>query len=315
MIVILDNNAYRDLVSSVTLSEVDAVVGELGAEQYAHGHLSVASPIVAMELLARLRDPGTPAFEAALKAIVALVRNCEDSRQPVSPIRIRMDPDADMCLALFHRLPPDAQANIDQLTWLLKRVTGLRGQNLGQRECELVQAIADHVDTKEQSFISDTFKRVVKPLNPDIGSWEEFQRRPDLSPAVLEALSQEEWSRTFARVQVLKAADALGLNPTEADIEERTTWLRQYVKAPFALYTEVMKRVIVNGARLTAKNRANWFWDIHILFGVGREHTTENQPILLVTSDADMVDAATKSGAGTVVASYEEYRRCIAQTP
>lgn len=73
-----------------------------------------------------------------------------------------------------------------------------------------------------------------------------------------------------------------------------------------------MKRVIINGARLTIKNRANWFWDIHILFGIGPEHTTVNRPILLVTSDSDMVDAASVSGAGAVVARYDDYRSRIA---
>jgi hypothetical protein len=315
IVIVFDNNAYRDLVSDVLLGDVEHVVSALTEEQAAHGHIAVASPIVALELVARLRSPGSRGFDAAIRAIVALVRNCRDTTAVGSPIRMLQEPDANLCLALFGREPPDAKENLDRLTWLLKHVDQVRGTDLGPDGWELIGLIGNHVDAREQSFVADMFKHVVQPHNPGISNWDELMRRPDLAEQALGHLSSEQWLRTFARVQVLKAADTLSLSPSAEEVEERTTWLAPYLTTPHALYTEAVKRVLVDGARLTVNNRANWFWDIHILFGIGPEHATGGRSIVLVTSDGDMVAAASRSAAGSKVETYATYRSRLAQDP
>ena len=218
-----------------------------------------------------------------------------------------MDPEATMCLALFGRLPDGARENLDRLTWLLRRIDETRTPNLGDDERALISLITTHVQQTEAGFVSDTFDTLVRPFDKDVQSWTDLERHPELSPLVLKYLDSPAALDNFARMQVAKAAAALGIQPSSSQMEERTQWLAPYLRTPVRLYNEVVKRVIVDGARLTTHNRANWFWDTHILFGIGPDQTAGGRPVLLVTSDSDMVDAAATSDAAELVLPYDAY--------
>jgi hypothetical protein len=66
---------------------------------------------------------------------------------------------------------------------------------------------------------------------------------------------------------------------------------------------EIMSKMIGNqDFNIESKRRKNWYWDYQMLFYISGEH-----PLVLVTDDWPMIDAATDIGLGSRVMGLREY--------
>jgi hypothetical protein len=213
-----------------------------------------------------------------------------------------------MCKALFGRLPAGAEDTPRAVEALVR---GLADADEPDDFVRLNRAefdfIAQHVDKVERDFEQDFWDAIIKPLNPNISSWEELRARPDLLRALEAAMKTPVLKIAFSRMLVLKAADALGISPTARQVDDRTRWLVAYLSVPMALYHLVVRRVAGQGARLNKSERRNWIWDLYILFGIGDDHAANDLPLTLVSSDKDMAAAANTAGFAKFVVSFPDY--------
>ncbi len=93
LIVVFDNNAYRDLVDGKGWAEVDDAVAELVEAERRNRVQALANPLVLLELVALLDNPARPSYKAAMLAVSALAGHCqiETGSEPVKEANLLED--------------------------------------------------------------------------------------------------------------------------------------------------------------------------------------------------------------------------------
>ena len=219
-----------------------------------------------------------------------------------------LDPEANICKALFDTLPKDAEKTLGMFEALVRTLSDAADPDaIVVTERAMFDFIANHVREGEKQFERDIWDTFVKGLYPNISGWSELAANPGALKVLKELSEMPEVRRKFAEVHVLKAMDHLGLQLSADEIESRAAWLENHLTVPFALYHLVIQRVVGQGARLNRPERRNWWWDMSILFGIGDDQGVEGLPLTLVSSDGDMADAARRAGFGKHVVRYPDY--------
>lgn len=303
--VTFDVNAYARIASPA--ASVQIRTAELVAAEARAGVLAVLHPIVALEQLAAVGGSTRLSESAVLASIRAMRLHCSVLSKGRN-LAILVDPEANMCKTLFGLTPPGAIETLGVVEGLI------RGLADGEDPAEFVrlnatpfETLREHVSEVELTFEKDFWEAIIKPLNPSIGSWVELGARPDVIRSLEEHLKTPHLKLAFARVMVMKAADQLEVTLPDGEIEQKAHWLVDYLNVPFALYQYIVRHVAGEAARLNKPSRRNWIWDLHILFGIGDNHSVNGLPLTLVSSDREMAGAAKAAGYGQYVLGIDEY--------
>jgi hypothetical protein len=84
---------------------------------------------------------------------------------------------------------------------------------------------------------------------------------------------------------------------------------KEFIKVfpePIALQKFVMENMITSEFNIYEKNRANFIWDIQMMFYVG-QNSIKNSKMIFVTSDKAMVSSALKTNSSNVIFTFDEY--------
>ena len=109
---IFDTNSYRRLAHDASDTEAVRRTADLVASEKRNHIQAIASPVVLLELLAHLGDPGDPSYTNCKAAVCAAERHCRmalDSGD--THIAIAPSTDLQLCISLAGEWPKGSSSN------------------------------------------------------------------------------------------------------------------------------------------------------------------------------------------------------------
>lgn len=311
-VVVFDNNAYGDFALGRTRTQLVEAVAILRDRQASIGHVSLGSPIVLMELLALLSRPSSPAFLAGWNALTALTFHCEITTPTgMTPIGFINSFITTIAVGLFGAAPVNHNRVQQHLADLAKLVALTSPCSVDSESQAAFEDIATHVKSVEEDFVGELFDRMVLGVNPAATDWAPLKDQQAATDAALEFLDSPDAELGFAKMQVAQAMDAIGIPEEPELLEAGAEQLLGQIGVSAALFNGILRRLATTGCDLRKRNRANWVWDMHIAMAVGPFHRVDDKPVLLVTSDQDILTAARDIGHPELATSYSEYCRLV----
>jgi hypothetical protein len=308
--VIFDTNAYRNLVTGKTFEEIDGLISDIKAREAVNDIQTLLSPIVVQELLAHLADKNDSAFEKCLKANKALYLHNGN------PQTANVFPTFEVLLAqmYFHAVP---QKRIDRYNALLQMSYHLavnpNEANFTIFENNLL-TIKASVEFGEQGFV-DGMLAFVKQADPSAADWMPFRNDKAKRAKLLTGVRSNEASRQIAAGYVFLTE--LMLNESGHNIQLSPDQINQISDSvvttfpePIALFKSVIENLANSEFPLDEASRANFVWDIALMFGVGK-HNMINDKLYFVTADKAIIRTAIQQGSGTSVLSLDDYLEYI----
>lgn len=301
--VVFDTNAYRNLAGPNPPAGARTVAA-LVAQEKQRGITSYANPYVVMELASHLSDPTEPAFAECRAGLIALYEHCRvDSGDE---IRLIADSESLIAHMLFGREPSGSADTTQALAKFTAMVASTPPGPLPPLMAQDSKTLADTLDAREAAFIAD-MKSVVNRLNPAASDWNPLGTDRASRDARLKDVRSPMMSWSIALGHVLKARTQLGMPIAAPTLKDETDAVLKTGSASIALYRDILDRLVTTGCDMTKKARQNWIWDMQIAFAIGQDIGDPPKPLVLVTGDGAILDAAKASGLGTFVCRLPEY--------
>ena len=316
LVVIFDNNAYRDLLPRPDEGADPTVKIKLVRELEAKKRVqALASPPVLVELVARLIDRLPLPYQRARDAIACLVHHCEMAIDGEAKVATLTDPISQLCLQLFGEEPSGFRSSTDQLVSFARQLAEELPGSLPDVHRAFVEDIAAFVAGQEAAFVEHFKQTAVKVLDPDNDGWSPLRDEPQLREKADKFFSSQEAQVAFAEMQVRQCASVLEKELSDAEIREQAEAFTEQLAVPASLFNEIARRIFTTGCDLTKRNRPNWLWDINLALTINPWSCVDEKPNLVVTSDADILAAAQSAGCGERVMPLDDYQRWLAYDP
>ena len=307
---VFDSNAYRNLFRELDFEEARNLGTRLSEKQSEQGDTSYAQLFVACELLSHLADTNDPAFGDCRRAIIGLWNHCLQESEEM--MRFIPDPELQFAKEFYGKTDEQYEALYNNVMYLCKEVNergkgdGLTGIRKNFRQ------VSKAIKMSEDNFVDDVLRQVVNHTDPDASNWQMFENDDEAKDEILSFLNSEDSDVVIGISNALRfreAADVSGGNSSE--IIAKGEYLADNYKVPIKLYKEILKRIVETGCDLTKKNRANWLWDMQISFLLGPNNHVQGEPLVLVTNDSDILEAADEAGARDFVMELSHYRSSL----
>lgn len=312
-VVTFDTNAYRTLALGLDREEVTRSVGRLRRVERLGGIQALASPWVILELCSHLGNPGDPAFSHCLLALQALHEHCADAPTANPLLAMLGDSESQLCVSLYDEHDPESDRQLHAMGTLAKIAAETPASVTADPYRGYYQNAAQELRRLQAVWAEELRREVLERFLPGATSWADVRSNAAARRAALRALSSEEWVRSVARLLVTRTMTLLRGAPwDDPDIDMRVDWVAREFPAALAIYTEFVRRAVVSGSDPGSRKRVNTFVDMRIAFSVGpRQTVAGGLPILLVTGDADIADAARAAGVGDKVMSLPAYLQIL----
>lgn len=312
-VIAFDTNAYRTIAHGASPEEAVGRAERLVRAERACGIQAMASPVVLLELLAHLGDPTDPSHEVCKSAVCAAVRHC---RMPIDDnayhVAIRPSTDLQLCISLWDIWPEPLLKNDDMIRAIALRVSEdpsdaaldyIRPDLMMVRE-ELQKTEAAFAEGTN-AYLMPAIEASAKELGLDVDTTE-------LRKASLEYLDTAKARELVAEAHVLRAMDHTSIEETAEGLAEKAKLVADGFEVGIRLYVHLMKKILVSHWDLTKGKGANLLWDMQVAFLIGKHQALQGRPLLVVSGDRAIVDAAVDAGVGDAVLSYEAYRTRVA---
>lgn len=298
--VLFDNNAYRYL--SRDESDVPHLVDRIRATEASHGIQARVCPIVLQELLASAGGPNDDGRRYACAAVSAMLRHCRNSAGDLEHFA---DPESVICGVLFGEVPTGKIVSIQELGSLAQRLIS-RSNDISCADEMTLQGIRAHVDRREQDFVNDTIAGLSSVVGGRAVALPALRNDRARRLEFAKHLRSHDGQLLHARGVVERAARQMRRTLSQQEVARCSSIIRSLFPVAVSLGVTVIDRVLMNGCNLRIKNRANWIWDIHILFCAPARPDDDGHEVRVVTADRAMLDAARSEGSRVVV-SYDAY--------
>jgi hypothetical protein len=175
-----------------------------------------------------------------------------------------------------------------------------------------IEGIANHVRTHEDAFA----RHFVETAYPILRGDDARQRTPAETAALLAKGKAFFDSRVgmseLAKTQVREVAKIVETKVDEGAVEELSVRLRVVFPMAFAFYNEVARKTSMTAVNIERDDRRNWLWDYDLSFAVDSISAPSKPPVVLVTGDRAIRDAAQAVGERHRVLSVQEYEAFLA---
>lgn len=302
--IVFDTNSYRSFTFGKSILDIISEVNNLAKKESSNGVLAFANPFVMLELASHLADPTDPAYNNCLGSIIALSLHC--AHQP-KQIAVLADSESQLCWALHRKVPATHQDTTEKLCRLFNYISTHCSESDIAKIRNDLKEITGVVSDTEARFISDMMQFTVQGFDPEATDWSPLRNDATLRKKVLTFIDSQDSLLALCRVHVFKSYFLLGESIDETQVDTLSKLLLMNFEAPFQLYREIVRRIIMTGCNLSKKNRANWVWDIQIAFTIGPNHNLNGLSVRLVTEDGDILEAAKKANCESMVCSLREY--------
>ena len=311
-IVAFDTNAYRTLAQDRSLAESIAEASEIRNAESKHSGFAIASPIVAVELIAHLDDVGDPAREVCMRALAALGEHARDA--PDRGVRLFGWTEDMISHAIFAAGIPRAAKMVGDISALVAHVRDNAPSVTEPAAIANISAWASFVRNSESDWAASLAAACGVSATPADGIVSVAKGDAAAQKQLREFLRGEGFRDSWSRIEVEDVIRLLGLTLSEADRAEAVDRFKDAFSVPLKLQAELLAKLASrDGIALLNPRRkwANHIWDSAISFLVGKNAFIEGVPIELVTGDRAFKDAADSVGCGDRVRTLGDYLASI----
>ncbi len=307
--VVFDTNVYRGLSRAV----VDCI-------HDAEGHRDIvayANPWTIRELLSHIADPLDTEYGKCKSALRVLWTHCAENVEGVSRLRVISDTDAQLCRLLFNVTIANRSEQFALHEYLVRRVLESTDHaDLVDVQPSLLE-IAQRCASVEAAFADDLSTFLVKAIASTAGiaeqdaDWRTIHESPSLRNDVLAFCNANKGYYDVACAFAVRAANEGNVQLTPDLLDEAARAILRSFPTPVELYNEVVRRIALNATDMTISKNANSIWDIQISFVASDTMAIAGRPVLLVTNERMILEAARQCGQGNHIMDIREYKTLL----
>lgn len=269
-----------------------------------------ADPWVIVELLAHLADLDDPALTSCRRALRRIYTRCADGKRLGRPGGLIRDSEAQITEMITGR-PLPGHAETTRVLGDLCHTVGITpsGEPLPFNEKD-VRWIAEHVVQTEDWFANHARgqRERVEVLLAQVQG--ESERRLTRA-AAMEELERSGTIRTAIAEAIMRGAyKDVGLKAPEPFAVGSVEQVRKTLAVGIEFHTQLLRRVVYDGANMDAARNRNLIWDQRISYCIGQE--VGGELIWFITDDPAFHAAAAAAGYPRRVrrlAAYENWLR------
>jgi hypothetical protein len=295
LIAVLDSNIYRGRGAEAFEA--------LKRDEDRCGVLPMANFWSVMELASHLLDAADdPARGACMRALQRLWEHCHWNNE----LPFAGDSESQMALTLFGVSLPGRRESASLVSGVVKEIAAKGFEGLVNGVLETVKGLRAHRDQVEREFASD-MEAVVQVLDPKASAWQPWPNEPEKRKTFIKAVEAGRGLPFLAETLVLKAADASGQKPSRPEIEDRARFVLENFPTPLAFYDLQVTKLVQSGAHFSKSKHANSIWDMQLCYYALPDATILGFPVLLVSDEGQIHEAARRSGASGRVMRWGDY--------
>jgi hypothetical protein len=304
--VIFDTNAYRYLVTDKSFSQIDKLIQKLKSREQKNGIETLISPIVAKELLAHVADKNDPSYDKCLKAIKALYLHSGNhkSYNMLASIELLISK------SFFDKIITAKIETNKAIGQMIYHLATNPTEKTFKKLNKNLQANKNHVFESETTFAIQ-MKQFVSAIDPEAIGWQIFPDNPEKRAKALADIRSENASNQIALGYIFIVYYLLvvtgEIEPlTNEQLLDRAKELVKMFPEPIALFKQVMENLVNSEFNIFENSRANFVWDIHLMFNIGN-HTVDGSKLYFVTADKAIIRSAIQENAKYSILTYDEY--------
>ena len=305
-IAVFDTNIY--LALGVTRT------ADLARRQRAASVISRANIWTVAELSSHLADAHDPHYSRCLGALRALWQHC--SQYDGSKQYLPFVPDTEELLStsLFGQDVSGREEEIEAVSAFVGRVANCQGTAELHEALSTLGGLRRHVARVEADFV-DSMRHMVQYLDPDAQDWETFRNDPERRRAILARIDAGVGLRYFAEGLVTTAARLIGATLVGEAFEQRVELVLANCGTPIQFFDGIVRKLVGGGIDMSKPGRANSIWDLQIAFYGSPGWTMDGVPLVLVTEERAIRDAAARAGDSSAVMSLQEFTTSLDSIP
>lgn len=270
-VVVLDTNAYRVLAQDRSQADSIANAVELRQGETKHSVFAVASPVVAIELIAHLDDADDPAKDVCMKALASLGEHARNGSG--GGVRLFGWTEDLISHALFDASIPKAADIVGNISAL---VVHIRDNAPSIRDPAAIAGIsmwASFVRNTESSWATALARACGVSVSPTEGTVALAKGDATLQKQSRDFFLGQGFQESWSRIEVVSVLGLLGRRLQETELDEAVRQFKNIFAVPLKLQAELLAKLAnAKGIALLNPRRkwANHIWDSSISFLVGK---------------------------------------------
>lgn len=301
LVCVYDTNLYRALSPAAFEARL--------REERAAGIIACGTYAGLSEMVARLADAEKREAGAALASIRRLFEHTKQFDGRTTQVRFMAEPLDQISMSLFHTSIEDSGA----ANWYGELAGRLATEPEALAELsELVALVADEANVARTKFRDELWHNVVLPLAPEAVSWADILVPSQARTELLESVKAREGIPVIAAKIASEAARAVGIELSPEDQETA----RDRVLKRFGWIVEfrnlIIEKLVVDGASYDARARRNGVFDLHFCGASSPTARYKGSPVVVVTDDSEVLEAARRASLGKRVMRHSEYGAMLA---
>lgn len=308
--VIFDTNAYRYLVKDKSFKDIDKLIQKLKSREKKNNIESLMSPIVAQELLAHVANPKDPAYNKCLNAIKAMYLHNGNDKE----FHMIASPELLIAQSFFNTsIPQKEQTNLAIGQMVFQLAKSPNKKTFKKLKTNL-QLNLNHILSSENNFAVQ-LRQFVKHIDPMADGWQIFADDEQRRNKALQDIRSDKVSFELALAHIYIVYQLLLhtgqiQKMTFDELADRAESLLTAFPEPIALFKQVLENLVNSEFNILEDSRANFVWDIQLMFNVGN-HKIGDSKLFFVTSDKAIIRTALKSKTNLSILTYEEYKEYL----
>jgi len=298
-IVVFDTNSYRYLAREIP----DKQILDLNKIEKKNSITSLGSHYVAFELISHLSDKTDPHFENCYQALNLLYKHIKYDKN----LHFIANAEAILCKLLYKELPPYTDEVNHRLVNLIYKIISDKNNLQDKIIHKEVSRIEQELNEIEERFLDELRRSIIKRIKPNSEKWNSIKEDSDLRKRALTFLNSKNQDYYTAYSNVIKAANALEIRESYLETHKKVLWVKSIFKVQLEFYRLILKKIWIDGANADKGSRRNWIWDLHIILCLGNNLLFNEKEVYLITSDGEILEAASNAGADKYVLKLEEY--------
>lgn len=308
MIIVFDTNAYRDLGAGKNIEEAKALMNDILAKESAMGYKAFMCTTVAMELMYHLQDNRLwNSFRSCIKAAPIMYLHCGDAQS------FRMLPLPEVQVAkVFYNIEIASsiatQQTIGQIFYALTQ--GDPSKVVLNYPAEITKAHQFIVDAEQTLAVE--MDNLLTYFDPNYKhDWNPFVNDESNRRKYLNDIDSDEFEITTAKAfiiavgMLLQSKNYIKIVPEYKNLDKEAEVYRLQYGASLLFRRRFFNHLAGGGFDITKNSRANYLWDEYILHFAGQ--SVNGEPILLVTTDGNMKQAALDYNQAIPIMTLIEY--------
>lgn len=223
-------------------------------------------------------------------------------------ISVMADGEVQLAGGLFNHEARSRMVTQAAIAELVLRVARVGQANISEDDHALIARIAEYVEQRERKFISDM--ESVTSSVAEAAAMHDLTHN-DARAQMLAHANAPEMLSFLARTRVISTQRALRVSLSEPALLELTERVRAGYPVALAFLRHLVLDALRGDINWERSDRANSVWDLSIAFHASRAATINGIPVLLVSDDNRLHDAAASVGHSSFIARLGEYQNLL----